>query len=241
MTKKIVWGSIIATSAVILLGLLMVIPIFFIDFKPPLVILEFENPENEYASVLCSQVSTYLEEEGMKAVIFISGKFAESNPNCPIFYNSNIDIGSQTYNYIDLPKTSDYLDQLEEVKKGKEAVNKAGKLETKLFKAPYGETNDDIYSILNRAGIHADFSYKDHYNKFHDDKFLRFDLFSMNPEDLEQIDFSKLDKNIPIALIFAKSFTLEEVKETVEILKQNNVMFTNPSEITGLQLTVRSD
>ena len=78
------------------------------------------------------------------------GKLAESYPKCVTLFSSNdgIDIGSSTYNYINLTSTQDYLLTLEEVKEGKRAVDSIGRLDSKLFKAPSGSTNQNIYSLL---------------------------------------------------------------------------------------------
>ena len=101
---------------------------------------------------------------------------------CSLFSsNENIDIGSQTYTYANLTSIPDYTKQLSEVKSGKSAIDYVGKVDSKLFRAPYGSTDGNIYSLLSRSGILADFSYSNQYNKYENGQFIKYDAITYNP------------------------------------------------------------
>ena len=125
-------------------------------------IVSEDTPSDWLASILA-----VFRKYNVPATVFVTGKFASSHPEWIGDLADNIDVGSQTYSYVSLTSITDYLLQLDEVKKGKNAVDFAGNLDSRLFMAPFGDTDDNIYSLLNRSDISADFSYADHYNKFY--------------------------------------------------------------------------
>ena len=76
-----------------------------------------------------------------------------------------MDIGSRTYNNVNLNQIPDYSFKLQEIIQGKLAIDRAGNLTSKAFQR-ISSYDQDIYSLLNRANITADFSYNDQYNLY---------------------------------------------------------------------------
>ena len=211
------------------------------------IILVFSINSNNSLPGWCNGLSSTLKKYNVNdGIVFISGKLAESYPKCVTLFSSNdgIDIGSSTYNYMNLTSTQDYLVSLEQVKEGKRAVDSIAELDTKLFKAPYGSTDQNIYSLLTRSGILADFSYTQQYNVYENGQFIRYDLetykgsvdpvrilntiSSNNMDDVNLIDF---DNSIPVTQIDEFIFKLKKTDE--------NIRFISGSELTGLRLNAQ--
>ena len=95
----------------------------------------------------CDTIYAIMNKHNVKASIFISGNLAEKYPICVSLFssNENIDIGSQTYSDVNLTSIPDYTKQFSEVKSGKSAIDYVGKVDSKLFRAPYGSTDGNIY------------------------------------------------------------------------------------------------
>jgi peptidoglycan/xylan/chitin deacetylase (PgdA/CDA1 family) len=204
------------------------------------IILLFEVNDFKNTTAWCIELSTFLEENHLKATIFFSGKVAEKHGECVKCFSNSIDIGSQTFSYIDLTSIEDYEIQLEEVKRGKEIVDDAGNLDSKLFRAPYGLTDENIYSLLYRSNIIADFSYEQQYNKYCEDQFLKFKLQTYNSSENSPDFFRNLiDRDDPVAIVFDLSDSIGHIEEFILELKSENVRFLSTSELTGLELTVR--
>src|SRR5215831_20601315 len=165
--------GIISTSIVIVLGILIVIQPYIPQQEPLAVLLSFDVINSSNLPQWCNDLSVALQKQNVEATIFIPGNVAEQFPQCVKTLSIRNDIGSQTYNYVNL-KNLDYTTQLYEVESGKAAIDKAGHIESRLFKAPFGETDENIYSILNRTDIIADFSYDAQYNKYYNGKYLKF-------------------------------------------------------------------
>ncbi|MEM2110377.1 MAG: polysaccharide deacetylase family protein [Candidatus Bathyarchaeia archaeon] len=187
-------------------------------------------------------LSSFLEKTNIKATVFFTGKVAESYPKCVTVFSKNVDIGSQTYSYVNLAAITDYDAQFEEVAKGKKAVDDAGNIYSRLFRAPYGATNENIYSILSRLDIIADFSYKCQYNKYHKGQFIKFDLRTYNGTE-HPVDFflNLPSQSEPVALIFNNHTSIEQIIRLLSELKLGHIRFVNASELTGLDLTIRGD
>jgi len=234
---KLILGAVIATASVILLGVLIVAPSFFESEKSTNVMLTFDIYDQQYLDVWCSDLAEFLKSENISGTIFISGNIAKKNPSCiTSFYK--FDIGSQTYSYISLPQIQDYVLQLEEVKKGRETINEVGNIDSKLFKAPFGDIDENIYSLLSSNDILADFSYQNQYNKYYDNKFLKFDLLTINSKDISTPSLQSIKSSkIPVQIEFNSSMTLEEIKKSFFQIKSLHINFVTASDITQMELT----
>ena len=235
------------------LGLIMVIPAFTQNQKIDQtisVLLAFSIADDKDAATWCKDLSSMLAKQQVKAAVFVTGEVAQSSPNCVSSFSSDIDVGSQTYSYSNLTAISDYSAALEEVKAGKQAVDKAGNLDSRLFKAPYGAADQNIYSLLSRSGIMADFSYKGQYNKYENSQFVKYDIKSVegNTSGLELFSLISRDGDrtpqmtrVPVVINFDSLMSVAQIDEFVSHLKSgyNNIRFVNASDLTGLSLTVR--
>ena len=235
---KLILGAVIATASVIILGVLIVIPSFFENQKPTSVMLTFNIHDDADLDIWCHNLSEFLKSENSFGTIFISGEVAQKNPSCVKSFSKKFDIGSQTYSYISLPQIQDYGIQLQEVKKGRDTINDIGNMDSKLFKAPFGDTDQNIYSILSSNNILADFSYQTQYNKYLDDKFLKFDLVTINSKDISTGSLKSIKTStIPVQIEFDSSMSLEEIKKIFYQIKSSNVEFVTASDITKMELT----
>jgi peptidoglycan/xylan/chitin deacetylase (PgdA/CDA1 family) len=167
---------------------------------------------------------------------------AENHSQCVASFGENIDIGSSTYSYKNLATITDYSEQLREVQEGKNAVGLAGNLDSKSFRAPFGGTDDNIYSLLNRSGILADFSYSDRYHKYYQDQFIWFGITVYNAssttgESLKDLQHDENDR--PIQIDIDNSVPMSRIREIIGTLKDERAQFLNASVLTGIQLTIR--
>ena len=253
---KLVHLGMISTGVVIMLGLAMVVPAFTqqkITKSIPSVMLTFTLGDSEKPDLgrWCEDLSSVINKHGVRATVFVSGAIAEETPECVNSFPAGIDVGSQTYSYVSLTSISNYDLALEEVKKGKEAIDKVGGLESRLFRAPYGHVDENIYSYLTRSGIVADFSYSNHYNKFENDLFVKYDIkeLSGNREGLELYSLLSRDDDVvrpespvPIGINFDSSSSTEDIDSFITDLKtihDKNIEFVNASDLVGLSLTIR--
>jgi len=233
---KLVYLGAISTSVVLILGMAMVVPAFI--FASPAeseklrVLIQIEIVEDNNLPFWCNEFNDKLEDGGVKSVVFLTGKIAESNPEC-IFNFSGVDIGSQGYRYQDITQISDYFQQLSEIKKGKITIDDFGGIESKVFKAPFGSTDENIYSLLNRSGILADFSYENHYNLFVDNQFVKFDLITVDDvNDLDSIDSLQI-----VTFSFNNLESVNSIFDNIDEIKKHRVQFVNPSDLYGESLT----
>lgn len=241
---KLIHAATISTAAVIALGLILVIPAFI---EPPKlnsrlrIMLSFSIVDSSNASAWCSELSSILKANTVKATVFFTGKMAEQHPEAVRVFAANVDIGSQTYSYVNLTSISDYTLQLEEVSKGKQAVDSAGQLQSKLFKAPYGSTDQNIYSLLSRSGISADFSYEYQYNLFLNGQFMKFNAASYSGSEHTADFLLGLPKTGELVIItFDDNAPLQSIGELVTRLKEGGVEFVNASDVAGFSLTRRA-
>lgn len=260
----------ISTAIVVALGLILVIPAFtqhdtsnkVLSIMLSFNILDNGNTENggiennNNISSWCRELSSLLNKHEIKATIFVSGRIAEANPECvsSFSYNDNIDIGSETYNYVNLTSISDYMIALKEVQKGKRAVDEAGKMDSKLFRAPHDLTDGNIYSMLHRSGIVADFSYPDHYNTYENGQFVRYELKRIDNPSRSPEFFNGLlaadNNDLPVLLDFDNSRSIGEIQEFISDLKSHvtatatapaypyDVHIVNVSDLAGESLTI---
>lgn len=237
----------ISTGIVILASIALVVPaLTYKSVSTQKVMLSFiinENADDSLPS-WCSGLYEFISENDLKATIFVTGKTADEYPQClSIFSNqTNVDLGSRTYSYVDLKTVNDYSQALLEVKQGKMAVDNAGSVDSKLFKAPYGSTDENIYSLLNRSGVTADFSYQHQYNWHNNEQFIKFDLESY-VWDEKPANFPKYrsERNIPIEVILDNSIPISEIERFVlELKSETDVELVNASELVNNDLTDRS-
>jgi peptidoglycan/xylan/chitin deacetylase (PgdA/CDA1 family) len=230
-------AGVIATSCVIILGIIMVSPVFLHPEPRHMILLSFSIENEQNLPSWCSETFSILRKHNAGAAIFISGSTAEQFPTCASSLPNNVEVGSQGYNYVDIPAIPDYTEQLEEVKKGKETVDRISGLDSKLFRAPYGKTDSNVYSLLSRAGILADFSYEGQYNKFHQDKFIWFKVQSYKAEDFDPSIIGPVtDSSIPIIVTFSNSIQPHKIDQILTELKAKKVDFVSPSKLADMEL-----
>ena len=237
---KIVQVGAISTGTVIILGIAMVIPAFLQPTQQLLVLLSFNIQDDENTPQWCKELSSVLTKHNVKATVFVTGKVAEEYPECVLVFSNKVDIGSQTYDYVDLTSINNYAEQLDEIKNGKAAVDKAGNLDSKLFKAPFGATDDNIYSLLGSSGILADFSYQNQYNKYYIDKFIKFDSTSYEGSQKSANYYQSLKpEQGPVFINFDNQIPIEKIDQFVSGLKSPHIRFVSASELTGIDLTIK--
>jgi len=243
ISLKLIHAATISTAVIIALGIIIVIPTFIEPSKPNSklrIMLSFIIVDSSNAPTRCNDLSSVLKANTVKATVFFAGKTAEEHPEAVKVFDANVDIGSQTYSYVNLTSISDYTLQLEEIHKGKQAVDFAGDLHSKLFKAPYGSTDQNIYSLLSRSGISADFSYEHQYNLFLNGQFIKFNATSYNGSEHSTDFFLSLPKTGElIILTFDDTASPRSIGELVARLKAGGVEFVNASEVAGFSLTDR--
>lgn len=245
----------ISTGIVVVIGIVLIVPAFLRNGtgtdQGVIILLSFDiqgNDDAEAVSSWCRDLASVLEKHRIKAAVFVSGEIAETKPECVTSFSSDVDIGSQTYSYVNLTAI-DYTDALEEVRAGKNAVDEAGEINSRLFKAPFGSTDENIYSLLKRSMILADFSYSSQYNKSENDLFIKYNLtsFSGNNDGQEQffaLISSSSPVTTPIAVNFDSSMQVEQIDEFIsklESVHNHRILFVNASDLTGLDLTIRED
>jgi len=233
---KIAHVGILSTSIVIILGVFIVIPPYLPQSKPLVTLLFFNISDDKNLPQWCYDLSDILEKQKISATIFVTGQIAEKYPSCVNKLAKENDVGSLTFDYVDITG-QDYSDQLGEVKSGKDAVDTAGHIDSKLFKAPYGTTDGNIYSVLNRSGIVADFSYATQYNKFNNGIFMRFDAASYNGTQHNPDFFKSLSHDTPIMINFDNTTPIQNIDEFISHLKSRHTLLLNASSLTGLNLT----
>lgn len=236
---KLVYLGAISTGIVLILGMAMVVPAFIFtstaEAEKLKVIIQIEITENNNLPFWCIELNEQLEQDRLKSVVFLHGKIAEIYPEC-IFQGNYVDVGSQGHQYRDITQISDYLQQLSEIQKGKKTIDVLGGFESKVFKAPFGSTDDDIYSLLNRSEILADFSNQNQYNLFLDGQFVKYDLLTL--ENVDELD--SLDNFQTVTFSFNNSESVDSIFTTIKKIKNYEVQFVNPSDLYGKSLTIRS-
>lgn len=245
---KLVHFGAISTGTIILIGVVLVAPSFFraqyrssSPVTPVLLVFDVrESGDAKEVSSWCKDLSTFIAEHRVRGAVFVSGKVAQAAPECTSF-PPEIDIGSSTYSYSDLTAIGDYAAALDEVQRGKQAVDKAGNLDSKLFRAPYKSTDGDIYSLLERSGIVADFSYDDHYNKYENGLFIRYDAKSYSGSQALAKDPGE-GPSVPLIVSYDNSAPVDHISEAVLELKSSlggGFEFVSASGLAGLDLTIR--
>ena len=235
---KLVYLGAISTGIVLILGMAMVVPAFMFptsweDGKLK-VLIQIEIKENSNLPYWCADFGEKLDQDPIKLAVFLTGQIAESYPEC-IFLVEGVDIGSQGYQYNHIPEISDYLKQLSQIQKGKRVIDAYGGFDSKIFKAPYGATDQNIYSLLSRSGIVADFSNEEQYNLYLDGQFVKNELLTIkNTIDLESKNGSKI-----VTFSFSNSESVISIFNTIDEIRKYDVQFVNPSDLYGKPLTNR--
>jgi len=236
--------AIITTALVIITGLAMVFPLFLrsVESKEtPVVMLCFLVQEpSDYD--WCEDLSILINSQNIKATVFITGKVADQYPYLISLFNDQVDIGSMTYGNTNLTAINDYSLKLEEVKRGKLAVDLAGSLFSRAFYAPFSTTDDDIYSILSRSDIIADFSYSNQFNVYVDGQFIKYSSKQYTLGD-HRTDFiiDSARTGIPLILSANSTSPLSIVEKLIIDLKEADIELINGSDLTGFPLTIRGD
>lgn len=231
---KLIHIGAISTGLVIIAGIALVIPAILVPYLPVShpIVLSFEIKTADNLPGWCNELASQSKENNFKGVIFIPGEIAQQHPECITLFE-NFDVGSSTARYSSLENISDYTEQLELIKQGKSLVDKAGNIDSRLFRAPYGYTDQNIYSLLTRSGIEADFSYDNQYNFYHDGQFVRYDLKEISEN-------SKLPDDSSLVLInFDNSESVDSIIGKIQHIKESYVDFKTPSDLVGKNLTIR--
>ena len=207
----------------------------------PQLMLSFSIAESDNVDAWCQNLSAILENHSMEATVFFVGKVAEKNPGCVTIFGKEIDIGSQTYSNLDLTSISDYSTLLEEVRKGKNIVDTAGNLDSKSFRAPLGATDQNIYSLLSRNGILADFSYENQYNLFQNGQFIKVEIESYQWPEIPADFLDNLEYSKPIILYLDNKVPIIEIENLIAQLEISDLEIVSASHLVGTELTIRGD
>ncbi len=233
----------IATLIVAVAGFVMISPLFF---QPgggepkQKVLLSFSVSPYAGAAGWCRDLSALLNAHDVGAVVFITGETAEQHPECVSYFSRKVDIGSRTYSNTDLTSIADYSLKLREVEKGKQAVDAAGHLNSAAFSAPFGATDQDIYSLLSRSGIMADFSYENQYNVYEDGQFVRYGAAVYAGRDYPPDYFPALEnKAEPMIITFDDTDSVQSIERFLSGFDMDRFQLVNASELVGFVLTER--
>lgn len=243
---KLVYLGATSTGIVLLLGMVMILPPFLQPEPKQPVLLSFSISKVEGISEWCENLASVLNENKVKAAVFITGEAAKKSPNCVTSFSNEVDIGSQGFHYSPITEISAYSLQLDEIQKGKNTIDEIGNLETSLFKAPYGQTDDNIYSLLSRSKILADFSYDEQFNKFHENQFIWFKIKSYDTTNyLNSLtpvisNVESRGNQIPIVINFNDDNSVDEIRAVLVDLESAEFEFVNASDLVGYELTKRN-
>ena len=234
----------IITVLIIAVGFVMISPLLFrygnVEAKQK-VMLSFDVLQSDGAVEWCGNLSSILNAYDMSATVFVVGRVAEQYPETVLSFSDKVDIGSETYGYSNLTSISDYSMKLEEVQKGKAAVDIAGHLNSRVFRAPYGATDQDIYSLLSRSGILADFSYNNQYNFYQNGRFIKFDATVVEARGYSPDFFLQGNRRSePLIIDFDNTYSAASIGSFLSDLRKGDFEFVNASQIVGLTLTQRS-
>jgi peptidoglycan/xylan/chitin deacetylase (PgdA/CDA1 family) len=242
---KLKHAAIIATVLTIVAGFTMISPLYFRPNEAEVkqeVMLSFSVSSDADVVRWCKEVSSILNAHKIGASVFFVGKVAEQYPQIITMFGEKVDIGSQTYNNTDLTSIDDYSFKLEEVKRGKAAVDNAGNLYSRVFRSPFGATDDDIYSLLSRSDILADFSYGSHYNVYQQGQFIKYYARVYEAQSYSPDFFLNLNRNNePIIINFDNTRPVSSLEAFLSQLMTAKFEFINASELAGLTLTDRGN
>jgi peptidoglycan/xylan/chitin deacetylase (PgdA/CDA1 family) len=234
-------AAIIATALVLIVGFSMIAPLYLREDKiepKQKIMLSFSVSKSDNTVEWCQNLSSILNTHNMNAVVFFVGKIAQQNPQAVTCFSNKIDIGSQTYNNVNLTTIYDYTRKLQEVHLGKAAVDAAGQLNSTVFQAPYGATDQDIYSLLSRTGILADFSYTNQYNVYQNGHFIKFDAAVFKATDHSPGFHVESPQSSELKIIeFDDTWSTAKINSFLDTLSTGNFEFINASDLTGFSVT----
>jgi peptidoglycan/xylan/chitin deacetylase (PgdA/CDA1 family) len=256
-------GAVI-TAIIIAIGVALIYPVFILETKSPpkeqavtltpkeqavmltpkeqAVMLTFNIVNSSNMPRWCDELSSMLLEKHIHSTIFMTGAVADTYPSCVTSFSSDTDIGSSTYTYDNITSIPDYLAQLDSIKQGKKAIDRHGFMNSTLFRAPYGNVDGNIYSLLSRSQIIADFSYSDHYNLYTSGlsgkTFYTFPLVTLNNlSELKELD---ANPNTPLMINFYNNEPIRSIEDFLNSTSRFQYQFQSASELTKIDLTARS-
>jgi peptidoglycan/xylan/chitin deacetylase (PgdA/CDA1 family) len=245
---KLKTAAIISTACVIVAGFAMISPLFFrangAATEPPVlpqkVMLAFSVTEKDGVVEWCQQLASLLDDYDAGAIVFFPGQLAEKAPECIWDFDKKADIGSRTYSDVDLTTIADYSLKLDEVEEGKRAIDEADEFVSKAFMAPFGVTDQDIFSLLERSGILADFSYENQYNVYENGGFVKHEALTCKGRDYQPDYFLALPyTEKPVIIYFDNTSTISEIENYLSVLDKDYFKLINASELAGFPLTIR--
>jgi polysaccharide deacetylase len=232
-------GAII-TALVVIVGVVLIYPAFRLDgpvahnqvLLPQKVLLTINIINSTNLPTWCNDLSKLLQDNNIQSTIFITGIMADTYPNCVTSLGNKNDVGSMTYSY-DTITALDYTGQLKQIMDGKAAIDKQGKLNSTIFRAPHGIVDNNIYSLLARSHILGDFSYTDHYNVYSNGlsgkTFYRFPMTSWgNTSDAK---LSEKHPNVPVMVNIYNYDSTSKVQELIDSESKNPHQFITASEL----------
>ena len=235
--------AMVATVLVLIVGFAMIAPLFLrADKMQPKqkILLSFNIKESDNTVEWCQNLSKILNSQGIGAVVFFVGKVAQQNPQAVTCFADKVDIGSQTYNDVNLTAIDDYSVKLQEVEQGKFAVDTAGHLNSSVFQASFGDADQDIYSLLSRSAISVDISYADHYNVYQNGQFIKFNIDIYKPiSNSLPSNLTDSQSSEPKIIEFDNTWTTTNINSFLGKLATGNFEFINASDLVGFNLTIR--
>jgi hypothetical protein len=242
ITPKIT-GAII-TTIIIVVGIALLYPALKIGNNQNqigLVLVTFNIVNSSNLPDWCNVLSEYLQKNNIHSTIFMTGIMADNYPSCASVFNGNTDIGSMSYDYKKITSISSYTDQLNQILKGKQSIDSQGKLNSTVFRAPYGSVDENIYSLLSRSHILADFSYDNHYNIYTDG--LSGKTFYWFPSktitNLSDIKYSNMNSKVPLVINFHNYDSLDYIAKVINMTSKYSHRYVSASELTSMELTNR--
>jgi hypothetical protein len=240
---KLEHQAMLATGIILAVGLTIVLIVFLPQEKQyvanisahhanVLVTFDLTSPSKEW----CSGMNDMLRHDNIQGIVFISGIDASNNTSCVLDIPSYVSVGSKTYDGVILPSIADYTEQLRQVHDGKQDIDQLVGVNTVVFKAPHNIVDQNIFSLLSNNNILLDFSYIDHYNKFYNGKFLRFDIKSYNGSSLSSSDITSIiGSNEPVMVYFDNSQSISTINNVLSNMTAGNVYFSSMKDITGVK------
>jgi peptidoglycan/xylan/chitin deacetylase (PgdA/CDA1 family) len=243
---KLKHAAIITTSLVILAGIILIIPFFLPrggNAQPtPKIMLSFSISQSAEVENWCQELASFLNAHDLEASVFFVGQVAEQHPRSLSAFSKRIDIGSQTYSNAALPAIADYSLKLREVQRGKAAVDSAGHLSSRIFRAPFNATDTDIYSLLSRSGILADFSYPGQYNLYQNGQFIKYEADVLEGRDYTPDYFLKRPKPArPLIINFDNIYPIAGLEKLLANITSGDYEFVNASTLVGSVMTEREE
>src|SRR5580765_41710 len=245
MISPKITGAII-TGIIVVVGVVLIYPALRLDSHNShavenQVLLTFNIINSTNLPTWCNDLSKFLQDNKIHSTIFITGVMADTYPNCVTSLGKNSDVGSMTYTYDAITGShSNFTGQLGKVQQGKAAVDKHGKINSTVFRAPHGIVDDKIFSLLTRLHIVADFSSNDHYNIYTNGGsgriFYKYPISLGNTSDSK---FSVKDPKIPMMVNFYNYDSISKIKDFVNSASKNPHQFVTTSEL--IRNTVHSN